>query len=52
MKEHLSKEMEVIKEPKGNYSTKIYNDQNKKLNGRLSSSVELIEDRISELQDQ
>lgn len=51
MKEHLSKEMEVIKEPKGNYSTKIYNDQNKKLNGRLSSSVELIEDRISELQD-
>lgn len=51
MKEHLSKEMEVIKEPKGNYGTKIYNDQNKKLNGRQNSTVELTEDRISELQD-
>lgn len=51
MKEPHSKDMEVIKEPKGNYSTKIYNDQNKTLNGWLGSSVELIEGRISEPQD-
>lgn len=51
MKEHLSKEMEVIKEPKENYGTKIYNDHSKKLNGRQNSTMELIEDRPRELQD-